>query len=107
MTRFYKRPILLIEFDPNKSFSLQVSVLTGAVTLGKFFHGLLSIVISRNGFYFVLSLLEQNASLRDMLMRCCSTQRLVQIISLRKICRETARYSTCFRRFTEPGFFSA
>ena len=25
MTRFYKRPILLIEFDPNKSFSLQVS----------------------------------------------------------------------------------
>lgn len=23
MTRFYKRPILLIEFDPNKSFSLQ------------------------------------------------------------------------------------
>ena len=25
MVRFYKRPILLIEFDPNKSFSLQVS----------------------------------------------------------------------------------
>ena len=25
MTRFYKRPVLLIEFDPNKSFSLQVS----------------------------------------------------------------------------------
>ena len=24
MTRFYKRPILLIEFDPTKSFSLQV-----------------------------------------------------------------------------------
>ena len=26
MVRFYKRPILLIEFDPNKSFSLQVSI---------------------------------------------------------------------------------
>ena len=28
MTRFYKKPVLLIEFDPNKSFSLQVSVCT-------------------------------------------------------------------------------
>ncbi|KAJ7377217.1 DNA repair endonuclease XPF [Desmophyllum pertusum] len=27
MTRFYKRPILLIEFDPNKSFSLQLRIL--------------------------------------------------------------------------------
>ena len=105
MTRFYKRPILLIEFDPNKSFSLQVSVLTGAVTLGRFSHGLLYIVISRNGFS-VLSLLEQNASLQDVLMRCCSTQHLVQIFYLHKICREAARYSFCFRRFTEPGFFS-
>ena len=26
MTRFYKKPVLLIEFDPNKSFSLQVHV---------------------------------------------------------------------------------
>ena len=24
MTRYYKRPVLLIEFDPNKSFALQV-----------------------------------------------------------------------------------
>ena len=32
MTRFYKRPILLIEFDPNKSFSLQVSGPEGAVS---------------------------------------------------------------------------
>ena len=62
MTRFYKRPILLIEFDPTKSFSLQVSVLTGAVTLGKFSHSLLCIAISRNGFYFVLSLLKQNVA---------------------------------------------
>jgi len=36
MTRFYKRPILLIEFDPNKSFSLQVSVPKGSVILGHF-----------------------------------------------------------------------
>ena len=41
MTRFYKRPILLIEFDPNKSFSLQVSVPKGDVTLGIFSHSLL------------------------------------------------------------------
>lgn len=25
MTRFYKKPVLLIEFDPTKSFALQVS----------------------------------------------------------------------------------
>ena len=36
MTRFYKRPILLIEFDPNKSFSLQVSVPKRSVTLDDF-----------------------------------------------------------------------
>ena len=35
MTRFYKQPVLLIEFDPNKSFSLQVNVLF--VYIGKLF----------------------------------------------------------------------
>ena len=68
MTRFYKRPILLIEFDPDKSFSLQVSGPEGAVTLGIFTRSFLYVTIRRNGFYFVLSFLEQNASLQDMLM---------------------------------------
>ena len=63
MTRFYKRPILLIEFDPNKSFSLQVSVPSGDVTLGNVSHSPLYSAISRNGFYFVLSLLEQNVAI--------------------------------------------
>ena len=29
MTRYYKNPVLLIEFDPKKSFSLQVSLSNG------------------------------------------------------------------------------
>ena len=34
MTRHYKRPMLLIEFDENKSFSLQVRAsLTDSVTV--------------------------------------------------------------------------
>ena len=35
MTRFYKRPILLIEFDPNKSFSLQVRSRQGTTNVLK------------------------------------------------------------------------
>ena len=62
MTRFYKRPILLIEFDPNKSFSLQVSVPKDAVTLGNFSCSLLHIAKSRNGFYFVHSCCNKNVA---------------------------------------------
>ena len=60
MTRFYKRPILLIEFDPNKSFSLQVSVPKGAVTQGNFSYSLLYVAKRRNGSYFIHSLLTRH-----------------------------------------------
>ena len=73
MTRFYKRPILLIEFDPNKSFSLQVSVPECAVTLGNFSHSLLYIAISRNGYLFCAQLVGTRSRYASSCANCLST----------------------------------
>ena len=51
MCRFYRRPVLLIEFDPNKSFALQVSIVSAQYLL-------LVILSTRFHLYFSGSLLN-------------------------------------------------
>lgn len=97
MTRFYKRPILLIEFDPNKSFSLQVSVPERSVTLVHFSYSLLYIAKSKNDLYFLQrSVLNQKhckkypegATRRSVLRKLSQRHN--------KIARYAANYSKCF-----------
>ena len=103
MTRFYKRPILLIEFDPNKSFSLQVGVPQGAQCYStQFFLQSLNCILPLVEMDSTLCWACWNKTLQDVLHYATSCANSLYIATC--IATQVARYATCFRHFTEDIF---